>query len=302
MVFAYRIGWCRRARLFGLLFVILSATVHAGTIKVTDDVGNTVMLLAPARRIVSLAPHAVELLFAAGAGAQVIATVDYSDYPPAARKIPRIGGSSGLDVERIVALKPDLIVAWASGNPRRTIEQLRSLGFVIYLTEPRHLADIARNLEQLGRLAGTEPVAREEARQFTARYRALTAQYAQRPRLRVFYQVLDPLLITVNREHLISEVLQLCGGENIFAALPLLAPAVSEEAVLAANPEVIIAGGTEEGWRPWQARWRERTELKATNRDALYFIPADRLHRHGPRVLDGVEQLCAALDDARRKR
>jgi iron complex transport system substrate-binding protein len=271
-------------------------------IRVEDDTGRAVVLPMPARRIISLAPHTTELLFAAGAGSRIVATVDYSDYPPAARAIPRIGGSSGLDLERILTLKPDLIVGWASGNPRRTIERLQDLGLPVYLTEPRHLADIARDLEQLGRLAGTSGAARPEAARFTARYRALAARYADRARVRVFYQVLDPLLITVNGEHLISEILNLCGGENIFAALPVLAPVVGEEAVIKADPDAIMAGGTEDGWRGWRARWRERADLTAARRGALYFIPADTLHRHGPRVLDGAEQVCAALDDARRKR
>lgn len=281
---------------------MLSAAVSAhAQIRVTDDVGIDVALPAPARRIVSLAPHVVELLFAAGAGARVVATVDYSDYPPEARAIPRIGGSGGLDLERIVALRPDLIVGWSSGNPRRTIERLRGFGFPIYLTEPRRLEDIARDLEHLGKLAGTEPVAHQTAERFTSRYHALKARYAKRRSLRVFYQVLDPSLITVNGRHLISEILRLCGGENIFAALPVVAPVVSEEAVLEADPDVIVAGGTEESWSEWRPRWRRHAAMTAVKRDALYYIPAEILHRHTPRVLDGAEKVCAALDDARRK-
>lgn len=287
--------------IFGLL-LFFSAPAFADAIRVVDDTGSEVILAAPARRIVSLAPHTAELLFAAGAGSHVVATVDYSDYPPAARLLPRIGGSSGIDLERLVALKPDLIVAWDSGNPSRTIERLRGLGFAVYLTEPRHLGDIARNLEHLGKLAGTQVIARKEAERFSARYRALVARYADRQSLRVFYQVLDPLLITVNGEHLISEILHVCGGENIFSALPVLAPAVSEESVLQEDPDVIIAGGNENIWRSWQARWRDRTHMQAVKAGALYHIPADLLHRHTPRVLDGAERVCAALDDARRKR
>lgn len=285
--------------IFGVLVVTVAA--FADPVRLTDDAGSEINLAEPARRIVSLAPHTTELLFAAGAGAYVIATVDYSDYPPAARSLPRIGGSSGIDLERIVALKPDLIVGWESGNPRRTLDRLRDLGFPLYLTEPRHLGDIARNLEHLGGLAGTEAIARKEAERFSARYHALVARYANRQRLRVFYQVLDPLLITVNGQHLISEVLHVCGGENIFAALPVIAPVVSEESVLKADPDVIVAGGTEEMWRSWHARWRERTHMKAVKAGALYFVPSDLLHRHTPRVLDGAESVCTALDDARRK-
>lgn len=277
------------------------ARVGFADVSVKDDSGAPVVLTAPARRIVSLAPHTTELLFAAGAGAHVVATADYSDYPPAARRIPRIGGSSGLDIERIIALNPDLVVGWTSGNPRRSIEQLRTLGFPVYLTQPRYLEDIVRHLEHLGRLAGTETAARAEAERFTARYRALAERYAKRRKIRVFYQVLDSSLITVNGQHLISEILHLCGGDNIFAALPVIAPFVSEESVLSADPETIIAGGTEALWDRWQVHWRARRGLKAVKREALYFIPADALHRNSPRVLEGAEQVCMALDDARRR-
>jgi iron complex transport system substrate-binding protein len=291
-------------RLGVFVIVLLAGRGQAAVaaLQVTDGVGRPVALSAPAQRIVSLAPHATELLFAIGAGARVVATVDYSDYPPAARALPRIGGASGIDLERVVALNPDLIVGWASGNPRATIERLTTLGFPVYLTEPHHLADVAQDLEKLGRLAGTSEIAQAEAARFTERSRALTERYAGRTKLRVFYQVLDPLLITVNGEHLISEILRLCGGENVFAALSVLAASVAEEEVIKANPDVIVAGGTEALWREWQTRWRRRTDIVAVKRSALYFIPADRLHRHSPRVLDGAEQLCTDLDDARRRR
>lgn len=297
------IGLARRAvsaALLGLL--VATATRASAEIRVHDDVGHAVALAAPAQRIVSLAPHVTELLFSVGAGRRIVATVDFSDFPPAARAIPRVGGSSGIDLERIVALRPDLIVGWASGNPKSTIERLRRLGFPVYLTQPNRLADIAHNLKQLGRLTGARVAAVSAADRFLARYHALAGRYARRTTVRVFYQVLDPMLVTVNGEHLIDQVLRVCGGKNVFADLPVLAPTVSEEAVWKADPEAIVAGGTEDGWRRWQARWRSRPELTAVRREALYFIPADLLHRHTVRVLDGAEQLCAALEDARRKR
>lgn len=284
----------------GLCFCIWSPADAA--IRTVDDTGHEVTLSAPAQRIISLAPHVTELLFTVGAGTRIVATVEFSDYPPAARAVPRIGGSGGIDMERIVALQPDLIVAWASGNPKRWIERLRGLGFPVYLTQPDKLEDVARNLEQLGRLTGTGTAAAAEIERFNVRHRGLRARYANRPTVRVFYQVLDPLLITVNGEHLISEVLRLCGGENVFAGLPVLAPAIGEEAVLQADPEAIVAGGTEDGWRTWREHWRRRPEVTAVRRDALYFIPADLLHRHTLRVLDGAQRLCAALEDARSKR
>ena len=266
-----------------------------------DDTGAVVNLATAAQRIVSLAPNLTELLFSAGAGARIVATVEYSDYPAQALGIRRIGGSGGIDVERIVALKPDLIVAWASGNSQRVVARLRHLGLPVYLAQPRRLDDIALNLERLGRLAGTETVAHAESERFIARYRALAARYADQRPVRVFYQVLDPQLITVNGDHLVNQIIRLCGGVNVFATLPVLAPVVSEEAVLKADPEAIIAGGTEADWRVWLAHWRERAAMTAVKRDALYFIPADLIHRDTVRVLDGAERVCAALEDARRR-
>lgn len=282
-----------------LALLALLPLVSAASITVVDDTGRTVELVVPARRIVSLAPHATELLYAAGAGERIVAAVQYSDYPEAAKRLPRVGGGAGLDLERIVAHRPDLVVGWASGNPARFIERMRDLGLTVYLTEPRRMDDIATNLERLGALAGTESAAREAARRFRGEHEQLVARYAARTPLRVFFQVLDPLVITVNGEHLISQAGRACGGQNVFADLAKLDPAVSEEAVLAANPDVIIASGTEEAWREWKVRWHSRRDLAAGRRGALYFIPADVLHRQSPRILEGMRRLCEALEDAR---
>lgn len=291
-----------RVFLAPLLLLLTGLYPVVADIRVIDGSAHPVTLRQPAKRIVSLAPHATELLFSLGAGSRVIATVEFSDFPPAARAIPRIGSGAGIDLERIVALQPDLVVGWASGNPRRTIERLRALGLAVFLTEPAKLEDIATDLLRLGRLVGAEEIARLEAERFAARYRVLADRYARRATVRVFYQILDPLLITVNGRHTISEAIELCGGENVFVTLPTLTPVVSEEAVIAADPEAIVAGGTENAWRMWQARWSERKEVAAVKRDALYVVSADLLHRPGLRLLDGVEHLCEAIEDARGKR
>lgn len=285
-----------------LALTAVAARADAAPVRVEDDVGREVVLPRAAERIVSLAPHATEMLYAAGAGARIVATVAYSDFPPAARALERVGGSAGLDLERIVALRPDLIVGWASGNPASALARLRSLGFPVYLTEPRRLDDIARDLERLGELSGNAAAARARAEKFRTRARALRTRYAGRSTVRVFYQVLDPQLITVNGDHLISQVLRLCGGVNVFAGLPALVPVVSEEAVLQADPEAIVAGGRAQDWRIWEARWRAREALTAVRRDALYFVPQDLLHRPGPRVLEGAARACRALEAVRSAR
>jgi iron complex transport system substrate-binding protein len=292
-----RVGRC--VALFLLLALGASAKAE---IRLVDDTGAPVVLPAPARRIVSLAPHVVELLFSAGAGAHVIATAEYSDYPPAALSIPRIGGSGGFDLERIVALKPDLVIGWASGNPRHAIDQLRALGIPVYVTELRHLADIAVALERFGRLAGTETTAQPAAARFRSSYQALQTRYVKRRRVRLFYQVLDPALLTFNGQHLVSEIMRLCGGENIFASLPVLVSPISEEAVLSADPEAIVAGGTDAQWRDWRERWQRRGQLKAVQHGTMYFLPADLIHRQSTRVMEGAERMCAVLDAARNKK
>ncbi len=271
-------------------------------IGVQDDLGQTVTLAQPARRIVSLAPHATEMLFATGAGDYLVGTVAYSDYPEAAKRIPRVGGYTSLDLERIVALRPDLIVAWKSGNAAHQLEKLRALGFVVYVTEPRNIDDVPSNIERLGLLVGTTAAASSAAAAFRARHDALRRRYGGRPLVNVFYQIWDQPLMTVNGEHLISDVLRLCGGHNVFASLSVLAPKIDIEAVLAADPEVIVASGMGEARPEWLDDWRRWQRLKAVRNDNLFFVPPELLQRHTPRILDGAERLCAAFDQARARR
>ncbi|OGI51714.1 MAG: cobalamin-binding protein [Candidatus Muproteobacteria bacterium RIFCSPHIGHO2_02_FULL_65_16] len=288
--------------LAGVLLGLLGAAPAPAPTRVPDDAGATVVLAAPARRIVSLAPHVTELLYAAGAGGYVVGAVDYSDYPEAAKRIPRVGGYTGLDLEAIVALRPDLIIAWQSGNPPSQVERLRALGLAVYVSEPRHIEDVATNIERLGRLAGTADAALRAARAFRQRHEALRRRYAARPAVTVFYQIWDRPLMTVNGKQLISDVIHLCGGRNVFADLPILAPTVDVEAVLAADPEAIVASGAGAARPEWFDAWRRWPQLRAVRRDNLFVVPPDVLQRHGPRILDGAEHLCADLETARRRR
>jgi iron complex transport system substrate-binding protein len=275
------------------------ATPAGAALQVVDDAGNVVTLATPAKRIVSLAPHATELLFAAGAGARVVATVEFSDYPPVARELPRVGSSAGIDVERLVALLPDLVVGWHSGNPPAQLARLRDLGLTVFVTEPRHLSQLPELIERLGVLAGAAPEAASAARQLRQRATQLEQRYATRSPVSVFYQLLDPALMTINGEHIITDVIRLCGGRNVFADLPVLAGRIDIEAVLARDPQVIIGGGEAALWRQWQQRWLRWPQLQAVRHDRLVWMDPDLLHRAGPRMLDGAERLCAALDAAR---
>lgn len=283
-----------------LLFAALVPSPGAATeITVVDDAGGTVSLTAPARRIVALTPHATELLFAAGAGPRVIGAANFSDYPPEARALPRVGDGHALDLEAIVRLKPDLAVAWASGSPRPQIERLRRLGIPVFLSEPRRLEDIAANLERLGGLAGTEPAANQAAQSFRARVAGLRARYAGRPSVRVFYQLWHHPIVTLNGRHLISDILILCGGRNVFADLPDLAPTVDEEAVLAADPDVIIASGMDARRPPWLDAWARWPGMRAVKKGRLLWVDPDVMNRSGPRVLEGVERVCGLLEAVR---
>lgn len=283
----------------GSALLLLFWHALAAAVSVTDDSGQVVTLPRPAQRIVSLAPHLTEILFAVGAGSRVAGVVQYSDYPPQARTLPGIGGYQQFDLERVIGLKPDLIVAWQSGNNPGQIERLRKLGFPVYLSEPRRLTDVASSMERIGALAGGGEQAMRAARDFRDRHSRLQAQYARRSPVRTFYEVWNRPLMTVSDAHLIGDVMKLCGAENVFAGLPLLTPTISEEAVLVADPAVIIASGMDETRPQWLDDWRRWPRLKAVKDGHLYFVPPDILQRHSPRILEGAEQFCAQVDRAR---
>lgn len=270
---------------------LLLLSLHArAEVAVRDDYGNAVSLPSPAARIVSLAPHLTELVYAAGAGARVVGAVEYSDFPPAARALPRVGSDAHINLESVLALRPDLIVAWPNPGSVRAIDRLAELRIPVFRSEPRELEDIATTLERLGVLAGTTAQAGRAARAFRARKAGLEKRYAGRPKMRVFYQVWDRPLLTVNGDHVISKVIALCGGENVFAALPLIAPEVDPEAVLRAAPEVILTsrpGTPPPSWLPGSR---------------FFVVPADLIQRHTPRLLDGAEHVCRALEEARAAR
>jgi iron complex transport system substrate-binding protein len=288
-------------RLCASLLAALACLPARGEIVVTDVDGTSIRLAAPARRIVSLTPHITELLFAAGAGDRMVGTAQYSDYPPAARSLPRVGGHA-LDLEAIVALKPDLVLGWKSGNAAASVARLRALGLTVHLSEPGRIEDIAGELERIGLLAGTGAAADAAAKAFRERYAKLAARYSRRPPVTVFYQIWKQPLMTVNGKQIISDAIRLCGGRNVFEQLPVLAPTVTVEAVIAVNPEVIVASGMGESRPEWLDDWRRWTTLKAVVRDNLYFVPPDLLQRHTPRILDGAEKLCTHLEAVRAKR
>jgi iron complex transport system substrate-binding protein len=284
------------------LALLAAAGLARAEIVVIDDSGAAVRLAAPAKRIVSLAPHITETLFAVGAGERIVGTVDYSDSPEAAKKIPRVGGYSRLDLEAVAALKPDLVIAWESGNAKAHIDKLRALGLPVYISQPNHIDDVATALERFGQLTGQADAGRAAASHFRARLAALHGRYAARPTVRTFYQIWKQPLMTVGAPQIISDAIKLCGGENVFAALPTMAPTVTVEGVIAANPEAIVASGMGDSRPDWLDDWKRWTSITAVARNNLFFIPPDLLHRHTPRLLDGTERLCQHLETARGRR
>jgi iron complex transport system substrate-binding protein len=275
-----------------LALAVAAPSALARPAPVTDDRGKVLRLHAPARRIAVLAPHLVELAFDAGAGSALVGAVRGSDHPAEATRLPVIGDAAGLDVERILALRPDLVLGWRSGNRASDIERLERLGLPVFLSEPRRLRDVPETLRRVGTLAGTRLHAERAAQAFEARLARLAVTAAPSS-VSVFVEIWHSPLMTVNGAHLISDVLAACGGRNVFAGMPALAGSVSVESVLAADPEVIIAA-TPPG-QDVLAAWRALPRLRAVQAGRLHAVDPDLLTRATPRILDGVERVCRWL-------
>lgn len=295
---------CSMRRALRCVLLILSlhfwlAPAAAEIIQVQDDRGQLVRIKAPVQRIITLTPHLTELVFAAGAGGKLVGVSANSDYPAAASKLPLIGGAGKADLERIVALKPDVVLAWLSGGHRSDVAQLEALGIPVIVTEPRRIADIARHLELIGRIADTRHEATRAADHLRSELKLLRSRYANRPLVSVFYQVWHDPLMTINGQHILSEVIGLCGGHNVFGNLPSLAPSVSMEALLAANPDAIIVSGPLANRQALIAEWQSLSRLRAVMTGHVHFSNADLTHRPTPRILLGARQICEDVDRAR---
>jgi iron complex transport system substrate-binding protein len=282
---------------FAAIICLCTQLVHAD-ITVIDDAGRTLVLKKPAGRVISLSPHITELLYAAGAKNQLVAAVSFSDYPPQAKKLPLIGSYDKFDMEAILAQAPDLIVAWQSGNPKAQVEQLIQLGFKVYISEPREFEDVAKDIKQLGIMLGTQSQSDVVAENYLRELQHLRKQYSQRQPVRVFYQVWNHPLFTVNGEQLISKVITLCGGINVFSDLKVLSPQITIESVIAKNPDVIFYG-SHETREDWADDWRKWPNIKAVANNHLFGIHADLIVRHTPRILQGAKQMCEHLESVR---
>lgn len=280
-----------------ILLISFPILVRANDIHVRDYQDRELVLKKSAQRIVALSPHIVENLFAIGAGKQIVATVDYADFPEAALNIPRVGGYNISSVEAIVAYKPDLVIFWGSGNSQKILQHLIRLNIPVYVDEPSQIKDIAQSLLDFGRLSGNDEKAEKVTAHFLNTYADLGSRYARENKVRVFYQIWDDPLQTLNGSHITSDLINLCGGENIFAEEPSIAPVISMEAIFERNPEVILASGISTERPSWLDAWRKYPQLKAVRNEHLMFIPADISQRHTTRIMDGAKRLCAMLSD-----
>ena len=286
-----------KSRIRAAAFVLLASCAFAPAAACGDE---TRAEAAPAKRVITLSPDLAELVWTAGAGPTLVGTIEHSDYPPQARAIPRVGDAYGLDFERIGALHPDLILAWDGGTPLRWIERLRELGYRVVAMGVRRLEDVARELEDIGELTGQEELAHAAAKSYLEHLQSLRAEYQGADPVTVFFEISAQPLYTVGGPHVITAMIELCGGRNVFEDLRVLAADVSREAVLGRDPQVIIAAddageGTLDEWRRWPA-------LAAVASGDLYFVRADLVTRSSTRILGGAEEICSTLSRARAHR
>ena len=278
----------------------LAAHGAAAQIALRDDRGVEVVLAAPATRIVALAPHLTEIVFAAGAGAKLVGVSAHSDFPAAAAQLPVVSDAIHVDFEALALLKPDLVLAWRSGNRARDVAQVEVRGFRVYSTDAGALEDVPRVLRAVGRLAGTAPAADRAAGEIEARLEDIRRRHAGRPDVRVFYEIWHEPLMTVNGRHLVSAMLALCGGRNVFADARPLTPVVSREQVLVADPDAIFVSAPPEQAKETAASWRQFKTLRAVQRAQILPMDPGLVNRMGPRVVEGAEAICGALDRVRR--
>ncbi len=290
------------AWLFLGVSTIASAADTTQALTVTDFSGRVVSLNKPAKRIIALAPHITENVFSAGAGDLLVGVVSFSDYPEAAKKIQQVGSPHSFSVETVVSLQPDLVLVWSSGVSAKVTKKLIDLGLTVYMDEPRVLEDVAKAIIDVGHLTGNDSVSQQAANDFLTQLHGLKNTYSTRDPVTLFYQIWNSPLMTLNGQHIISDVMRLCGGENIFADAIAIAPKINVESVLDINPEVIVASGMGETRPEWLVEWQQWKHLQAVKNNHLFFIHPDILQRHTVRILQGAMKLCEQLEQVRKNR
>ncbi len=278
--------------------LLLFAVSAQAAVSVLDDAGQVVSVSAPPQKIVVLAPHAMELLHAAGGEQRIVGRCSFCDYPKPAQHTDIVGDNRHMDIERVLRLKPDMVIAWRYGIPQWQLARLQQSGIVVFYSSPSKMEDIPDSIERLGMLLGTEKKAFAFARQWRKELAALKVRHAKQVALRVFWQVSERPLYTLTGQHIVNEAIQVCGGKNVFDDLKTLAPVVSVESVLVRNPQAIIAASVG-SCDDVRAQWQRYPVVDAVRNGNVYSISPDLLSRPGPRMLDGVKVLCEVLERAR---
>jgi iron complex transport system substrate-binding protein len=293
---------CVRRSCFAFFVCLGLTTIDATAADITlpQANGGTLNLSAPVKRIVTLAPNLAELVFAAGAGDQLKAVVEYSNFPEPVRQIPRVGDAFRINLERIIELEPDLVIAWATGNPQTALQKLEQLGITVWQVEITRPQEIADTVENIAHAAGTQATGQPVVRQMRNKLADLQRHNAHKARVDYFYQVAARPLYTINGQHIISRGLEICGGHNVFSDLSSLAPQVSLESVILENPQVMIAPENP-GELPALDTWQDWPRLRAVHNRNLLYLPADGISQATPRLLDSIDLACKLLDEVRKK-
>ena len=241
------------------------------------------------------------MVYAAGAGKQLVAVSAYSDYPGTAKILPQVGDSANIDLERLVQLKPDLVLAWKSNISPFSVERLRRLGVPVWVSEARTLADVAARMREIGTLAGTLDSAEQAAQNFEQQLIAIRQSVVGKMPLTTFIEVWHDPLLSVNSAHIMSEVVALCGGRNILRDAKVLTPSIGLETLLEANPQAIIGGGSAFTVDHFRRTWQRHPSLQAVQRGAIFYVNPDWIQRATPRILLGAKVICDGLDAARKR-
>jgi iron complex transport system substrate-binding protein len=283
------------ARLLALCFTLYVQNSQAA-IEVIDDNGDKLTIASVAQRIISLSPNTTEILFHIGAGEKIVGADEYSNYPQAANKIVRVNNHAAANYELILSLKPDVVIAWQSGNGEKIISRIRELNIPVFVVETSSLEDIPNLYRRLGQLSGRDSQANIQAENFSKRLNQLRKTFSSRKDIRLFYQIWNEPLMTLNGDHMVTDMIELCGGVNVFANAAALVPYVNIESVVAANPDIIISGGNNKTDLLDSGFWRKWTGISAVKHQHLYAIPSDLLQRHSGRILEGTGLLCEYID------
>lgn len=281
--------------------VVQKTHAKSDAISVVDFAEQRVQLEAPANRVIALAPHIVENVFTVGAGDTLVGVVAHSNFPERAKALPLVGGYAKTNLEKIVELKPDLVIAWESGNSQESINKIKELGIPVYIDQPDTLEDISRSLRDIGTLTGQDTVGNAEADEFAKKIQQLRKRYKGTAPVSAFYQVWNSPLHTINGNHIISDAIELCGGINIYADEVVVAPIINIESLVERDPAAIIASGMSSARPDWLDDWKKWSSLRAVKEDNLFFVNPDHIQRHTIRILLGIESICRQLDIARNR-